>query len=136
MSTVATHELKTWPAPFQGVWEGLKSFELRKDDRGYALGDHLRLLEWTPAHEGRCSWRSHTDEMQTTREDIYCSICGRNIDAPLEGVYTGRSILAEVSYLLRAGAFPGLEAGYVVLGLVVRSKHRRQDQDRQNSFSW
>ena len=31
--------------------------------------------------------------------------------------YTGRMLRATVGYILHAGAFPGLEDGYVVLGL-------------------
>jgi len=30
------HDLKTWPDPFQAVWDGKKLFELRlRDDPGY-----------------------------------------------------------------------------------------------------
>jgi hypothetical protein len=50
------HELKTWPGYFNAVAEGRKTYELRRDDRGYAVGDLLRLREWTPsghAYTGR-----------------------------------------------------------------------------------
>ena len=40
------HKLKTWPDPFHAMWEGLKTFELRKDDRGFQVGDTLLLQEW------------------------------------------------------------------------------------------
>lgn len=43
-----THDLKTWPEFFDPVFSGLKSFELRKDDRGYVEGDYLLLREWDP----------------------------------------------------------------------------------------
>lgn len=42
------HSLKTWPEPFLAVWVGRKTAELRKDDREFALGDELRLVEWDP----------------------------------------------------------------------------------------
>jgi hypothetical protein len=42
------HELKTWPWPFQAMKRGEKTFEIRKDDRGYAVGDTLHLREWDP----------------------------------------------------------------------------------------
>ncbi len=36
---------------------------------------------------------------------------------PDTGKYSGRQILAEVVYITHAGDFPGLEAGFVILGL-------------------
>lgn len=45
---MATHEIKTWPNEFQAIVEGRKPFEWRKDDRGFEVGDTLRLLEWLP----------------------------------------------------------------------------------------
>jgi len=40
------HELKTIQPHFDNVWCGLKSFEVRKDDRGYNTGDLLLLKEY------------------------------------------------------------------------------------------
>lgn len=45
------HHLKTWPRVFEEVYCGNKSFELRKDDRGFKLGDILNLQEWDPETE-------------------------------------------------------------------------------------
>jgi len=42
------HELKTWPMYFERLADGSKTFEIRKDDRGYQTGDELRLREWDP----------------------------------------------------------------------------------------
>lgn len=44
----APHGLKTWPKFFGAVMAGVKTFEVRKDDRGFAVGDTLRLEEWDP----------------------------------------------------------------------------------------
>lgn len=44
------HELKCWPEFFAYVFNGgrLKRFEIRRDDRGYKIGDRLLLREWKP----------------------------------------------------------------------------------------
>ena len=44
-----THELKIWPEPFEAVTLGDKRYEIRKDDRGYAVGDYLVLKEYDPS---------------------------------------------------------------------------------------
>ena len=43
-----THHLKTWPSFFQDVRDGTKRFEVRKNDRDFATGDHLVLHEFKP----------------------------------------------------------------------------------------
>lgn len=48
---MATHELKCWPTPFAAIKRGDKTFEVRKDDRGYAVGDTLILKEFEPQSE-------------------------------------------------------------------------------------
>lgn len=46
-----THTLKCWPAHFQAVKRGEKSFEYRSDDRGFEVGDVLVLREFDPETE-------------------------------------------------------------------------------------
>ena len=43
-----THRVKIWPKFYDEVAGGMKPFELRKDDRNYAVGDELRLEEYDP----------------------------------------------------------------------------------------
>lgn len=43
-----THELKTWPEYFQAILERRKTFELRKTDRPFEVGDTLFLREFDP----------------------------------------------------------------------------------------
>lgn len=45
---VQFHDLKTWPEYFRAIQQGFKTFEIRKEDRGFAIGDELRLREWDP----------------------------------------------------------------------------------------
>lgn len=40
------HELKCWPSSFERISDGTKTFEVRRDDRGFQMGDVLRLREW------------------------------------------------------------------------------------------
>jgi hypothetical protein len=46
------HKLKTWPQFYQDISDGVKTFELRKDDRGYMVGDVLILMEFDPNKNG------------------------------------------------------------------------------------
>ena len=39
------HQLKTWEPYFSAVIDGSKPFEVRRDDRGFQRGDHVRLVE-------------------------------------------------------------------------------------------
>lgn len=66
-------ELKTWPRHFQAIWDGRKSFELRRNDRGFQVGDVLYLREWEPS--------------------LQYAISGG-------GQYLGRWVTAEVTYML------------------------------------
>jgi hypothetical protein len=98
---MTTHELKTTPGPFQAIWEGRKTFEIRYDDRGYQTGDKLDLREFDRA-ACRC---------EDKREHL----------AECTG-YTGRRIRATIGYLCsqtpRRGNQPGFFGhGYVVLAL-------------------
>lgn len=86
-TTVREHELKCWPAFFQAILDGDKTFEVRKNDRGFQKGDVLRLREYDP-----------------TTSYVYPS-----------GRYTGRDLLMVVGYVL--SGFPGIQDGYVVMGL-------------------
>jgi hypothetical protein len=45
---VATHDLKTWLEPFAAMWSGAKVHEVRRNDRGYRVGDRLTLREFEP----------------------------------------------------------------------------------------
>lgn len=82
-----THELKTWPSFFAALLDGSKTFEVRRNDRDFAVGDVLVLREWDP-----------TPSLYEPRGT------------------TGKSTTRVVTYVLRGGEF-GIEAGFCVLGL-------------------
>lgn len=56
------HYLKTWPEYFKSVKKGLKSFELRKNDRDFEENDSLCLQEWDPKSE------------KYTGEKLFCKV--------------------------------------------------------------
>lgn len=83
-----THELKILQKYFRAVKSGRKNFELRKDDRGYKVGDTIQMYEITGVP------------------------VGDNKDG-----YTGRTIKRKITYILRDCPEYGLEEGYCILGL-------------------
>ena len=82
------HELKILDHYFEDVISGRKTFEIRRNDRDYHVGDLLALNEIA------------------TPEDASC--CDQS-------VYTGRSCIVKVNYLLDAPHL--LQHDYVVLGI-------------------
>jgi Domain of unknown function (DUF3850) len=42
------HELKVWPPYFDQIAAGVKTFDVRRNDRGFQVGDVLILHEWNP----------------------------------------------------------------------------------------
>jgi hypothetical protein len=85
---MATHKIKILPVYFDAVISGIKPFEVRKDDRGYAVGDTLLLREWK-----------------------------RGPFPSFEGDYTGRECERVVTYILSGAEF-GLHPNIVVMGII------------------
>jgi hypothetical protein len=91
-ATVGVHHLKSHPEYYSLVKEGIKPWELRKNDRDFREGDKIVLEEWDPKKaEGR----------------------------RLADGYTGRSIDGVITHVVGAGsaALVGLCEGYVVLSV-------------------
>lgn len=42
------HEIKVYPRFFSALWDGSKPFEVRKNDRGYTVGDECNCREFHP----------------------------------------------------------------------------------------
>jgi hypothetical protein len=57
------HHLKTWPIPFTAIWDGLKPYEVRQDDRNFQVGDELVLQIWDP---GTKTYGNRTIEAMVT----------------------------------------------------------------------
>lgn len=89
-----THELKTDSEVFEAVHKKLKNFEIRKDDRGFEVGDLLVLKE-----------TEFTGEAMNP-----------NVLWPAPLLFTGREISAVVVYILR-GPIYGLKDGWVILSI-------------------
>lgn len=86
------HELKVWPAYFERLLDGSKTFEIRRDDRGFQPGDRLILREWDPAYV----------------KTLFGGIGG----------YTGRRLVRTVGFVAKGTLF-GLALGeYAVLSLL------------------
>jgi hypothetical protein len=83
------HDLKCWPEYFQAMANGTKNFDLRKNDRGFCVGDILLLHEWNPKN-------------------------GRYTDRSLRRIVT---YILEYSPVLGCAATLGLVPGYVILSL-------------------
>lgn len=98
---MTTHTLKSWPEFFVDIASGAKTFELRKNDRRYRIGDILVLREWEPPTAARLSAGGAT-----------------------EGKYTGREVRRRICYvMIGAGVgciepLKGLNIGYAILGLM------------------
>lgn len=90
MFTRRVHDLKTWPGPFIALWRGEKFHELRRNDRGYVVGDVLVLREWDPA----------------------LSTNGRVADDK----YTARAICAQVTHITPGGSF-GLPSELCIMSI-------------------
>lgn len=89
------HELKILPQYFEKVLDGSKTFELRKDDRGFEVGDKLILKEYIP---GYIDW--------TGPEEVI-----------IEEKYTGRELQKEISYVLKGVEVYGLKKGFCILAI-------------------
>ncbi len=93
-----THILKTWPEAFAAVMDGRKKFDFRKDDRGFEVGDVLKLREW---------------EQPTPTTDV--EAFGGQLEGH-RGGFTGLQVDVKVTYILRGPAF-GIPVGYVIMSI-------------------
>ncbi len=86
-----THELKLWPEYFEQVRNGQMSFQLRRNDRDFKVGDHLLLKEWIP--------KDNPQPMRFARG------------------YSGREVLVRVDYIIDDLYRFGLDPDYVIMSI-------------------
>jgi hypothetical protein len=73
------HKLKTLPVYFCDIAIGVKTFEVRRNDRDYAVDDVLLLQEW---EDGQYTGREHC--MRVTY--IIQGVCGLPPDICVMGI--------------------------------------------------
>lgn len=83
-----THELKSWPDFFEPMFSGLKTFELRFDDRHFCVGDILFLREYDD-RKGAYTGRSIRKRVTFLLDGI-----GGGCIAPMRGLNRGYVIMA------------------------------------------
>lgn len=82
------HSVKCWPEFFEEILADRKKFDLRKNDRSYAVDDWLELHEWQP-----------------DRREEDCK----------EGAASGRILTVRITCI--TSGLAGLKEGYVILGI-------------------
>jgi hypothetical protein len=89
---MAHHTLKTHPSLFRAVRDGVKNFDVRKDDRAFQTGDTVELTFHDPSAPG-------------------------GFPSPPFVENDARSPMKrKITFVLRGGQY-GVEPGYVVLAL-------------------
>ena len=95
------HEIKCEPKYFAAIKNGSKTFEVRKNDRPYKVGDILAINEFIP-------------ESVDPYDDMFSmpSVDERFVSG---GRYTGKSVLALITYILNDDEY--VKKGFVILGI-------------------
>jgi hypothetical protein len=71
-----THELKSWPQFFQPEIDGMKTFEIRINDRegGFHVGDLLYLREWSPETKEYSGREAYFRVLYVLGADQHCAV--------------------------------------------------------------
>lgn len=91
---MAHHTLKTHPPMFRAVRDGVKNFEVRKDDRAFQTGDTVELVFNDPSVPGG-SFQAPAPPHPAGSDD------------------TRTTLKRKITFVLRGGQY-GVEPGYVV----------------------
>lgn len=96
------HAVKCYPKYFAPLSTGEKTFEVRKNDRPYRVGDYLAVNEFVPESE------DPYDDIP----EIPTSTDQRRADG---GRYSGKCLIFKITYILDDSSF--CKEGFVILGL-------------------
>lgn len=107
------HRLKIMPEFYQAVIDGRKTFELRKNDRYFSVGDTLILCEWSEDGFTGREWRCQVSYMLegydglqpgyailgiTPARSMYMKDCGAEVTPNFErDIGTGYSVTSPSS---------------------------------------
>ena len=102
---MTTHRIKVDTAYVDHLLSGVKTFEVRRNDRAYQVGDYLLMQEvGKTGHEDRYG-RDDGHWVEPGKRD--CSVCRER-----------RYVRARITYVYAGDPrWGGVEQGYVVLGL-------------------
>ena len=98
-----THDLKTLDAYFDAVKDGSKTFEVRRDDRGFNKGDAVLLRRYGEDAFGKLTFKRYRhDALGCAREQA-------------------ETLKFTIGWVLTGGQF-GIEPGFVVFSLAPPAK--------------
>lgn len=101
---MSTHHIKIDTAYVDAVITGIKPFEVRKNDRGYQVGDHLMMTEVGDPGLDSYGRERHWISKASDSSGGCCRLA--------------RVVVARVTYVYSGDPrWPALTPGYVVLGL-------------------
>jgi hypothetical protein len=78
VTSYTVHDLKTWPEYYDAVEDGRKTFELRKNDRNFRVGDVLHLQRYdleNQTYTGAHLYRSVTYLIEGESWGLAAGVC-------------------------------------------------------------
>lgn len=68
------HHVKSWPQFFRPIRRGVRTHELRRNDRNYQVGDHVHLHEWAPDEQRFTGEVCIVEVMSVTSAEAPCAV--------------------------------------------------------------
>lgn len=103
------HVLKTWPAPFEAMRAGRKTFEYRLNDRGFEVGDRLVLQEYNPEFDnltGEALTRRVVYVLDGGKFGVPPKYCVLGVEPEEAGLMPGAASPAEMRSCKRCWFYP------------------------------